>query len=306
MRAFRPKNQPASSLLDVPSLMSAGARLEREWLLTYLDSPHDVRPRLQEAMPRLNLRPSQRTAIVDGLLAGRAPAPKSPKPSKKNVEDGRALLLTRGCTGCHNFGGAVRASPGLPSAPDLAHARARMDPDRLVAWIVDPQSLSPTTSMPSFTGTRAQAIRIRDFLLLAEPEWTVPAVDDVLIPPLERPVRWAEVRDKVFGRMCEDCHLDPAAPQNADRWSPGRQGGFGWPAAGIQLQTAAGVRAVADRVVPALLRRRQEARRDHLRPGQRPAASHQVEKPGMPMGYPPLSDYQIALVSAWIAQGLPE
>ena len=43
-----------------------------------------------------------------------------------------------------------------------------------------------------------------------------------------------------------------------------------------------------------------------VRPGERPATLTRPEKPGMPLGLPPLEDEEIALVMAWIAQGLPE
>ena len=64
--------------------------------------------------------------------------------------------------------------------------------------------------------------------------------------------------------------------------------------------------AVADKIPDALLRRRQEAARDVVAPGQKPAELHRPDLPGMPLGLEPIDDADTALVLAWIAQGMPE
>ncbi|MCB9669475.1 MAG: hypothetical protein H6738_25555 [Alphaproteobacteria bacterium] len=294
------------SYMEVPSLEVAMARLEPRWVERWLQDPHDVRTRMGEGMPRFGFGPTEAAAIAKGFAVRNVPVAKTPKPDRKNVEAGRAKMLTAGCPACHNLGGALVASPGVPSAPDLAFTRDRMDPDRVVAWIEDPKAISPMASMPSFGVSHDDAILMRDFIFLADPGWTEPADD---LPPVEalgRPVAWAEVEERVFGKICAHCHMDPALPQNQGRTGPGNGGGFGWPATGIHLQSPEAIRPHADAIVPALLRRRAEARRDRVRPGERPATLTRPEKPGMPLGLPPLEDEEIALVMAWIAQGLPE
>ncbi|MFN7143510.1 MAG: hypothetical protein ACK4YP_07040, partial [Myxococcota bacterium] len=59
-------------------------------------------------------------------------------------------------------------------------------------------------------------------------------------------------------------------------------------------------------IVAALRRRRDEAARDHVRPGEAPAAIDRPTLPGMPLGLPPIPNEDIALVMAWVAQGGPE
>jgi hypothetical protein len=112
------------------------------------------------------------------------------------------------------------------------------------------------------------------------------------------------VEERVFGRICQHCHMNPEL--NQGRAGPGNAGGFGFAATGIDLQTREGVMAAAERIPASLERRRREAHRDHVGPGQRPAALTRPEKPGMPLGLPPLSDEDTALVLGWIAQGMPE
>ena len=69
---------------------------------------------------------SLRRAIALAFESARTEVEKTPKPSKKNIERGKAKLVTSGCTACHGFGAAVPASPGVPNAPDLAHTRERV------------------------------------------------------------------------------------------------------------------------------------------------------------------------------------
>ncbi len=86
----------------------------------------------------------------------------------------------------------------------------------------------------------------------------------------------------------------------------GNAGGFGWTATGIELETLDGVRAAADHIPAALQRRRQEAHRDQVAPGHLPARVDRPERPGMPLGLPPLSDADHQLVLGWIELGMPE
>lgn len=294
------------SYMEVPSLDAAMARLDPEWVTTWLADPHDVRPNLPEGMPRLGLSSAEIAAIGQAFAARRAPVEVTPKPSKKNVEAGRAKMVTLGCTACHGFGSALPASPGVAQAPDLAHTRNRMGPDHIVAWIENPRALSPSASMPSFGVTRDDAIALRDFLVLAEPEGRAPAAAGPPPAATTQPVTWATVDERVFGKICAHCHMDPSNPSNLERRGPGNAGGFGWPETGIHLQSRDGVAAVADRIGPALLRRRDEAARDTVRPGETPAHLTRPAKPGMPLGLPPLSDEDISLVLGWIEQGMPE
>ena len=107
----------------------------------------------------------------------------------------------------------------------------------------------------------------------------------------------------MFGKICSHCHMKPDL--NEGRAGPGNDGGFGYAATGVELQTREGVAAVADKLPELLLKRRVEARRDTVGHGEAPAALERPERPGMPMGLPPIPDEDIALVLGWIEQGLP-
>jgi hypothetical protein len=137
---------------------------------------------------------------------------------------------------------------------------------------------------------------------------------------LDRPVRWDEVKDEVFGRICVHCHMNPET--NGGDGGPGHSGGLGFAGKRLDLETLEGVkrgvvvngtrvsvlRPGPDGTAPllaALLRRHVEASRDTRGPyvdvpmgsGPDPAA------PGMPLGLPPLDLDRLRLVKTWIAQG---
>jgi mono/diheme cytochrome c family protein len=289
-----------ASYLPVPSLAAAAARLEPAWVETWLADPHDLRPALPEGMPRFALTAAERAAIASWMGSLRAPVPASAPPDASRLAAGEALFQSKGCVGCHSFGGRHTLA-AVPLAPDLAHTRRRMSPDHLAAWIRDPKAVSAEATMPTVPLSEPELLALRDYVLLAptqakpEPAWTASP------PPLAREVSWAEVEERVFGRICVHCHMDPA--NNQGRTGPGNGGGFGWPATGIALETPAQVAAVAHLIPDALERRRKEAARDVVHAGHEPRPLTRPTKPGMPMGLPPLSDADTALVLAWIAQG---
>jgi len=291
-----------ASYLSVPDLEVAMARLQPSWVRAWLQDPHDVRPGLYEGMPRFDLSEDSLDAFERAFAEGSVEVPARPAPDPANVEAGAALFETRGCLGCHAFG-ATKPVPGLPTAPDLAHARARLSGDMAVAWILNPQAISGKATMPPLGLTEADALALRDYLFLADPGGAEPPkAGDAPVATTE-PVTWAQVEERVFGKICVHCHMDPA--QNEGRAGPGNAGGFGWPATGIELQTPQGVAAVAEQIPDALMRRRDEARRDYVLHGFSPATVDRPDLPGMPLGLPAIPDDDIALVLGWIEQGMP-
>lgn len=294
--------QVVASFLDVPRLDAAMARLDPAWVRRYLADPHDLRPNLPETMPRLGLSDAELDAIAAAFARAQARVPTTPAPTAARAAEGERLFVARGCAGCHTFGGR-HTSGAAPLAPDLAHTRARMSPDHAAAWIRDPAAVSPSATMPALGLTEAEALALRDYLWLADPRWTPAAAMGPLPPATARPVAWAEVEERVFGRICRHCHMNPEA--NQGRAGPGNAGGFGWPATGIDLETYEGVVAARSRIIDALVRRRAEGSRDAVAAGEQPAALTRPPRPGMPLGLPPLSDEDTALVLGWLEQGAP-
>ncbi len=291
-----------ATYLGTPSLEAGMARLDPEWIGTYLADPYDSRPHLNETMPRFDLSAEQIAAIVGAFAKYQVPAKPTPPPEASRVAAGEVIFIRKGCVACHTFG-TRHVTGALPTAPELAHTRDRMDADHVAAWIRSPQSVSLEATMPTLGLTDEEVLAVRDYVLLADPGWQAAKPLGRAPKPTKKPVTWTDVQSRVIGMICVHCHMDPEA--NEGRRGPGNAGGFGWPETGIELETYEGVVAVADKIGPSLLRRREEAHRDAIDPGQKPATLTRPEKPGMPLGLPPLSDEDISLVLGWLEQGMP-
>ncbi len=292
-----------ATYLQVPSLTAGFARLDPDWVRGWIADPHDVRPYLDEGMPRFEFSDDELSVLRHAVAAANVEVPATPAPDPANVEAGRQLFEDRGCVVCHALGAAQKPVTPLATAPDLAHTRDRMSPDMTVAWIKNPQAISADATMPPSAVTDAEAILLRDYVYgadLASAEPPAVAADPVASA---EPVTWAQVEERVIGKICIHCHMDPDL--NEGRAGPGNAGGFGWAATGIELQSVEGVIAVADKIPAVLLRRRHEARRDTVTQGQRPADLVRDPRPGMPLGLPPIPDEDIALILGWIEQGMP-
>ncbi len=308
---------------DIPSLQGSGQRFKASWLVSFLMAPHDVRPHLEQSMPRLALTEEQATDIAAFLTKG-APAPVQRDPLMGgNLAKGRALMEQKGCPSCHVMTGVPafatqadvksadeRTRRGVLLAPDLRFARERMPRESAIAWIRDPSSIKKSTLMPqtslSAEEARDIAAYVFDTPLEAAPKRAMPA----RLPVLSRPVRYQEVYDGVFSKTCVHCHGDPQVARGDG--GPGNTGGFGFKPRRLNLasysallggmvdtegERVSAFKPTADgtpHLVAALLARQAEEA------GAKPGPVR-----GMPLSLPALSAEQIQLVESWIAQGRP-
>lgn len=310
-----------------PDLEAAGRRLREDYLVSFLQDPHDARPRLEETMPRLPVTEADARVLARWLRRDTRPLPAGPAPSRANLEAGRAVFARVGCAVCHELGNAdlgVRIPPealmGLGraayEAPNLRHVRDRLDPDAALAWIESPRSGTPRALMPETNLSRADAILVRDFLWFADPGApAAPASSSLDLRPLSRPVRFAEVR-RIFDRSCIHCHAHTDG-QSASA--------LGFEPSSLDLSSLEGVRAgvlAADGtrrsilepdasglapLVARLLRRHEEAARDVI-PSRAdtlaPIARARPDAPvGMPLGLPPVPADDVRRIATWISQG---
>jgi len=307
-----------------PSLEAVGRRLRPEYIEGFLRDPRDVRPELVPTMPRLALSAEQARDVVAHLVSI---APAGSRPDRPlddaDLEHGRQLLEQKGCGSCHSFSG-VAALPTQPNpdagtererravqlAPDLRHARERLRPETVVAWIMEPRALKSDTLMPAPGLTRDEARDLAAYVLKTPLTPPAPKQPPKRLPLLGRRVGFLEVQERVLGRTCGHCH------GNADRalgdGGPGNTGGFGFAPRRLDLTSYGGVasgllddrgdrHSVFDkledgtpRLVAALLARQAEE-----------AGKASGEVRGMPLGLPSVSPEDIQLVDTWIAQGRP-
>lgn len=310
------------SLNFVPSLTRVGDRLRADWIAEFLQRPHDLRPALPASMPRLAISAEQAQRIAAYL----SPAPPNAAPATGDPARGKARYEALGCATCHRFYTSDRPTSGplsapitpanmargLLLAPELSHTRARFRPDALVAWLQHSPKLKPDTAMPDFGLTAQDAGDIAAWITSAP--LRAPSLPVAVQAPvaLARKVRWPEVRDRVFRKVCWHCHSD-AELAHGDG-GPGNTGGFGFGPRGLNLATYQGIssgirdaktgarRSVFSAgpdgktplIISAMLARHTEANGGVV-PGVR----------GMPLGLPPIALDDIAVVITWISQGRP-
>ncbi|MBM4358424.1 MAG: c-type cytochrome [Deltaproteobacteria bacterium] len=333
----RPKaaewKQHVAHLSVVPSLHAAGRRFDRGWLVRYLLEPHDLRPALTQAMPRLPLSREQARDIAT-YLASLGPDERAAQPEASgegNPERGRAVMDAMQCGSCHRMTGvkplaaatplgpeapttyqrsAEEKRPAVILAPDLKYTRERMRRERLVAWLLDPAAMKTDTLMPKPGLTPEQAQDVAAYLLGAALEPAPSPAVPAPLPNLDRRVPYEEVAKAVLDVTCRHCHGNP--DEAIGDGGPGNTGGFGFRKRGINFTSYehaqggylddAGKRHSlfepmpdgTPRLVAALWARHREV-----------AGKPDPTVRGMPLGLPPLPPEQIQLVATWVAQGRP-
>ncbi|HSO33276.1 MAG TPA: cytochrome C oxidase Cbb3 [Labilithrix sp.] len=313
-------------LADAPSLEAAGRRFTRPWVEQYLLQPSDLRPHLQQYMPRLAITADDARDIAAYLVPVERPISdpmKTLELAGADLGKGRQLLETKGCGSCHVFTGVAALPSSNPPAmspkdfevghklaPDLRVTRARMTPAKLVAWLQNPAGVKADTKMPKIELSDADVKNVAGYLFGAELAEPARPARRERLPLLARKVLFKEVDEKVFHRTCWHCHSEP--DYAIGDGGPGNSGGFGFKPRGLNLSAYEGIAAgVLDdknerqsvfakdkegvpRLVRALLARSEE---------ERGAPTGEVR--GMPLGYDPLSPEEIQLVDTWVAQGRP-
>lgn len=320
-------------LMKVPDLTGLGRRVKASWIEAYVQAPHDLRPLLEESMIRNVVDAADAKAIARYFAAmADAPDASSPetpdKPDEARLAQGKALFTQRGCATCHTFGNvptgidekALRANTAALLAPNLRYTRERMRPDAIVPWILDPKKLLPSTTMPPMGLTPVEAQAVAAWLLYGDPALAAqPKVEQPAAPkPLDRPVAYEEVKERVLGKVCVHCHMNDYEKDPG----PGNLGGLGFAGIKLRMRTyetlvSGAADAKGERysvlvprkgekvapIVTALLRRRVEAARDQIAPFADHALPAYEGAPGMPLGLPAMTDEEIALLVTWIDQG---
>ena len=309
-------------LTHAPSLLSLGERYDYSWIVRYMVEPSDMRPLLETDMPRLPIERQQARDIAS-YLTRNAERPQPVSLDGADPNRGRQLFQDKECGKCHLMTGVEGlAGPEMPPAgerltapeimlaPDLRHARERLDAGAVVAWVMDPLKVKPGTLMEKKEMTVDEARHLAAFVLTTP---LSPAPTPIIPPtpkPLDRRVTYDEVAKQVLGKTCTHCHGDPDIALGDG--GPGNSGGFGFKERGLELtsyeRVAAGIlddagerqsifAPAADgtpRLVASLMARYSEVAGKPI-DGIR----------GMPLGLPPLALDDIQLLATWVSQGRP-
>src|ERR1700756_3205793 len=146
-----------------PKLLTEGARVDPEWLRKFLSNPalsttdtnrNGVRPYLKVRMPTFSFSDNELRKLVRFFQAlSQQPLPYIPEQvptlTAKESDMARSLFSSTAapCLKCHATGDPQHDK--IATAPNFLLAKERLKPDWVERWIVDPQAISPGTSMPS-------------------------------------------------------------------------------------------------------------------------------------------------------------
>jgi hypothetical protein len=146
-----------------PKLLTEGARVDPQWMLQFLSNPalserdtnrNGVRSYLQVRMPTFSFSEKELGTLVRFFQSlSRQPLPYVPETvrvlSAKEAEMARSLFSSSAapCLKCHATGDPVHDRSA--TAPNFLQAKGRLKADWVERWIIDPQAISPGTSMPS-------------------------------------------------------------------------------------------------------------------------------------------------------------
>ncbi len=113
-------------------------------------------------------------ALLALLAACSGTQPDKQKATRGDPDTGRQLVAQYQCGACHKIpearGAGGEVGPTLEGFGKLSYIAGRIpnQPDRLVAWLIDPPALKPGTAMPAMGLTEQEARHIAAFLYTLE------------------------------------------------------------------------------------------------------------------------------------------
>lgn len=140
-----------------PNLASEGARVQADWLFSYLHDPSQVqmRPWLTARMPTFGFTDDQANGLIGYFTAREQRRPFIAQAMSAHARDlavGGGVFSMAQCGRCHPSGpttaGAAASTAEL--APSLLLADGRLRHDWVPHFVKDPQSWIPGTRMPNF------------------------------------------------------------------------------------------------------------------------------------------------------------
>jgi mono/diheme cytochrome c family protein len=134
---------------------SQGAKVQEQWLHSFLKNPSTIRSWITVRMPTFSLTDDEIGKIQkyflgmskqDMQIRDYAATPVE----QKYLGPGKKLFEIYQCAKCHPSGGSTQGITASFLAPDLAKAYSRLKPEWLIDWMKDPSKLQPGTMMPAF------------------------------------------------------------------------------------------------------------------------------------------------------------
>jgi|GEM_PF-3976078 len=155
--------KPTDDMKNVPPrIEDAGARLNSEWLVTWLQNPYEVRGMAQAdsgatvVMPQFYLTKSE-AEKVQGFLTERADVPqvsstRAAKSDPRAIAFGREIFKKAAgqCQSCHSISDETDGYLAPSTAPNLHGIAKRVRKDWVRKWLQNPDAIQPLGRMPIF------------------------------------------------------------------------------------------------------------------------------------------------------------
>jgi mono/diheme cytochrome c family protein len=167
-----------------PDLWYAGDKFREDWLVAWLQDPKAIRPAgypyfrtIKEGVEKDEVDPSkliahpklaaaEASAAATSLMALKGPPDLVPAGAFKESMSGAKMgalsfAKLRGCVACHQ----AENDKGGSSGPEMRDAGARLRPDFIAAYMVNPQSFDPFVWMPAAKLSDVDVQRLTAYLV---------------------------------------------------------------------------------------------------------------------------------------------
>lgn len=206
-----------------PYLRRVAAKADPSWMVRWVTNPHQFRPHTR--MPNFLFNEAEGEAVAAYILAASKeegeewlrthPEPAGIDPTDAElVEQGRILVNSLGCRGCHGIGPDQTATvigQNKDFAPNLGRIAEKVSARWLYHWLKNPRDYSPVTAMPSLRLSDEEAKAITAYLMTLGEKVEEPAV----VERLEDPEVIAQGKTLVRKYGCYGCHDIPGMETEA-------------------------------------------------------------------------------------------
>lgn len=142
-----------------PELWYAGSKFQKPWLANWLADPKPIRWLKYNSLTEKNkgdhvkLSGADAVAVADFLMSLTSDKVKAGVVKARRSAKGRLIFVKKmPCSGCHQYparGGKIK---GGRSGPSLVGAGERLQPDWILAYLMNPKVFKPVKMMPVFVG----------------------------------------------------------------------------------------------------------------------------------------------------------
>jgi mono/diheme cytochrome c family protein len=146
----------AEPSLGPPMLTPEGARVQHDWLYSFIRGPITIRPWLDVRMPTFGLDDRNINNVINyfGSVSNKmGPFQTNEVLTNASLADGGAgkqLFELLKCQQCHVLGAIPKDQPTSNLAPDLRMSHERLQADWIIQWLKKPSDILPGTRMPAY------------------------------------------------------------------------------------------------------------------------------------------------------------